>query len=92
MPAGRLGAAALAELVAEFEGAGVVTLQGALSIAEVGLLRETFAANRARLPLNWTLRGKDQRGGPTGESGRWQSDELLRTDTAALALVPTTRC
>jgi hypothetical protein len=83
-----LGPEAIASAVREFEGRGAVVLKGALSPAEVRRLRETFADNRCAKPLNWTLRGKDQQeDGPTGESGRWQTDELLRTDTGAIALV-----
>ena len=48
-----------------------------------------MASNRERLPLNWTTRGSDRTDpdGPVGESGRWQSDELLRCETADMALV-----
>ena len=52
-------------------------------------LRAVMASNRERLPLNWTTRGSDRTDpdGPVGESGRWQSDELLRCETADMALV-----
>jgi hypothetical protein len=89
MPAHELPPAALAAHLADFDRDGAVVLPNALSSAEVELLRGAFDANRARLPLNWTLRGAESgvAGGPTGESGRWQCDELLRTETDAVALV-----
>ena len=89
MPAQPLTPEALARAVAEFEANGAVVFRDSLSSAEVQMLRETFAANRQAKPLNWTLRGKDRtiEDGPTGESGRWQTDEVLRTDTGAIAVV-----
>ena len=54
---------------------------------QVHALREAFEADRSANPGLWTLRGSDSRGGPTGESGRWQSGEVLRTSTKAFAPV-----
>jgi hypothetical protein len=89
MPSKPLSAEALASATADFEANGAVIFRDALEPAEVQLLRDTFSANRRAKPLNWTLRGTDRsvENGPTGESGRWQTDELLRTDTEAVALV-----
>jgi hypothetical protein len=90
MPMPPLPPAALAAQLAAFERDGAIVLPGALSAAEVEQLRGAIASNRARQPRNWTLRGAEAHGaggGPVGESGRWQTDELLRTETDAVALV-----
>lgn len=89
MPAAPLPPADLAAQLAAFERDGAIVLPGALSAEEVELLRDAIQSNRARQPLNWSLRGAENGvdGGPQGESGRWQTDELLRTETDAVALV-----
>ena len=46
---------------------------------QVESLRGAFEVDRRSFPELWTLRGSDARGGPTGESGRWQSSEVMRT-------------
>jgi hypothetical protein len=78
--------AELGEFVEEFDKTGVIVLP-LLSEAEVEALRDAFDDDRRSFPALWTLRGTDSRGGPTGESGRWQSGEVLRTSTAAFAPV-----
>jgi hypothetical protein len=55
-----MAAAELAAAVGEFEANGAVVVPGALTAVELERLRAAFAANRRRLPLNWTLRGEDR--------------------------------
>ena len=81
-----LDAAAVAGYVAEFDGRGFIVLP-LLTPPEVAGLRRAFAADRESHPASWTLRGKDSRGGPTGESGRWQSGDVLKTDPDAFGPV-----
>jgi hypothetical protein len=81
-----LGGAEVDTLLAEFEQNGFIVVP-LLSRAEVQSLLEAFDADRRAFPDLWTLRGTDSRGGPTGESGRWQSGEVLRTSAAAFAPV-----
>lgn len=73
-------------LVATFEETGYIVLP-LLTPGEVTALRRAFAEDRAASGYLWTLRGTDARGGPTGESGRWQSGDVLRTSTSAFASV-----
>jgi hypothetical protein len=73
-------------LVATFEETGYIVLP-LLTPGEVTALRRAFAEDRAASGHLWTLRGTDARGGPTGESGRWQSGDVLRTSTSAFASV-----
>ena len=84
MPLPALDDAEVENLLTEFEQNGFIVLP-LLSQREVQSLREAFDTDRRSFPERWTLRGSDSRGGPTGEGGRWQSGEVLRTSTAAFA-------
>ena len=55
--------------------------------AQVESLRGAFEVDRRSFPELWTLRGSDARGGPTGESGRWQSSEVMGTSPGAFGPV-----
>ena len=54
---------------------------------QIESLRGAFEVDRRSFPELWTLRGSDARGGPTGESGRWQSSEVMRTSPGAFGPV-----
>ena len=41
---------------------------------------KAFDEDRRRYPLAWQLRGQSRDGGEKGESGRWQTEPLCRTD------------
>jgi hypothetical protein len=86
MALGAVQASEVEVLVSRFERTGYVVLP-LLSPSEVASLRLAFSEDRAERGHFWTLRGSDARGGPTGESGRWQSGEVLRTSTSAFASV-----
>ena len=84
-----LPAAALAEHTGAFADTGFTVLP-LLSTSEVAALRAAFAADRTEHAEAWTLRGTDRtaKNGPVvGESGRWQSGDVLRTSTAAFEAV-----
>jgi hypothetical protein len=74
--------ATTAAQVRQFEEQGFVAIPGALSTAEVSAMREALATDRAKHAGAWELRGMDHGGGlqQIGESGRWQSEPLPRTD------------
>lgn len=79
----QLPADALARHVESFADAGFTVLP-LLSPSEVAALRAAFATDRAEHAEAWTLRGKDHtaENGPVGESGRWQSGDVLHTSAA----------
>ena len=86
MALGAVQASEVGALVSRFEETGYVVLP-LLTPSEVASMRLAFSDDRAESGHLWTLRGTDARGGPTGESGRWQSGEVLRTSTFAFASV-----
>ena len=79
-PAAAELAAELAAQTAEFCERGFATISNALSEAELAHLRAAFDGDRRDHPELWQLRGRSADGGPVGESGRWQTEPLSRTD------------
>jgi ectoine hydroxylase-related dioxygenase (phytanoyl-CoA dioxygenase family) len=59
---------------------GYCVIPHALSTAEVAAMSAAFDHDRSMYPRCWQLRGRSRDGGETGESGRWQTEPLCRTE------------
>lgn len=79
--------ASVARHLAAFRETGFCVLPELLAADEVERVRAAFARHRAQKPANWTSRGADSRGGPTGESGRWQTNHGLRVQPDEVGFV-----
>jgi hypothetical protein len=66
--------------VQEFTERSFVVIPNALSPEEVASMRDAFDLDRREYPLCWQLRGRSKDGGEMGESGRWQTEPICRTD------------
>jgi hypothetical protein len=70
------------QLVEFFAENGFCVIRGVLDRAEIDAMRVALAESRASHPESWLNYGCSRDGGPVGESGRWQSADILQHATA----------
>ena len=71
----------------EFAETGVCVVRGVLSGDQVHAMREALAADREEHASEWNIFGRSRDGGPIGESGRWQSNNIMLHSEAYDAVV-----
>ena len=71
----------------EFAATGVCVVRGVLSGDQVHAMREALAADREEHASEWNIFGRSRDGGPIGESGRWQSNNIMLHSEAYDAVV-----
>ena len=71
----------------EFAETGVCVVRGVLSGDQVHAMRDALAADREEHASEWNIFGRSRDGGPIGESGRWQSNNIMLHSEAYDAVV-----